>query len=153
MIATASDPDQEAALRALGAHHVVRSPDELEAPVFGVLDMVGGSFLVSAYAALQSGGTLVSIGQAAQTAIDFGVDGIRVARFGPGYDRTITRFYLFAAGATHDLAPDLTWLSGQVATGRLDPQVAWRGDWTRFGEAAGALLGRRLHGKAVLDIA
>ncbi|WP_024803361.1 hypothetical protein [Nocardia sp. BMG51109] len=80
------------------------------------------------------------------------MEGIRIARFGPGYDRTITRFFLLADGATHDLAPDLTWLSEQIATGRPDPQVAWRGEWTGLGEAAEVRLGRRLHGKAVLDV-
>ncbi|MFE2184047.1 hypothetical protein [Streptomyces sp. NPDC059455] len=33
-----------------------------------------------------------------------------------------------------------------------DPQITWRGGWDRAEEAVTALLDRRLHGKAVLDI-
>ncbi|MEU8105744.1 hypothetical protein AB0C18_18680 [Nonomuraea muscovyensis] len=51
------------------------------------------------------------------------------------------------------IGPDLTWLAQQVATGALDPQISWRGGWDKAGEAVSALLERRLHGKAVLDIA
>ncbi|WP_181958614.1 hypothetical protein [Nonomuraea diastatica] len=40
-----------------------------------------------------------------------------------------------------------------MAAGDLDPQIVWRGGWERAGEAAAALLKRRLHGKAVLDVA
>ncbi|MEU9792106.1 hypothetical protein AB0E27_16045 [Streptomyces sparsogenes] len=41
---------------------------------------------------------------------------------------------------------------GLPATGRLDPQIGWRGSWERAPEAVAALLGRRVRGKAVLDI-
>ncbi|MFD0278192.1 hypothetical protein ACFVHB_30380 [Kitasatospora sp. NPDC127111] len=50
------------------------------------------------------------------------------------------------------LGPDLGWLAGEVAAGRLDPQIAWRGGWDAAAEAVDALLGRKLHGKAVLDL-
>jgi hypothetical protein len=36
--------------------------------------------------------------------------------------------------------------------GELDPQVSWRGPWTRLTEALDAFRGRRVQGKAVLDI-
>ncbi|MDI3385788.1 hypothetical protein QIS99_06080 [Streptomyces sp. B-S-A8] len=39
-----------------------------------------------------------------------------------------------------------------MAEGELDPGVSWRGGRQRAEEAADALLGRRLHGKAVLDL-
>jgi NADPH:quinone reductase len=34
----------------------------------------------------------------------------------------------------------------------VDPQVSWRGSWDEAADAIGAMLGRLLHGKAVLDI-
>jgi hypothetical protein len=40
-----------------------------------------------------------------------------------------------------------------LAAGELDPQIGWRGSWERAGEAAAALLGRRVRGKAVLEVA
>ncbi|MGO4427045.1 zinc-binding dehydrogenase, partial [Streptomyces sp. MCAF7] len=48
--------------------------------------------------------------------------------------------------------PDLAYLVSLLAKGRLDPQIGWRGSWERAPEAVAALLGRRVRGKAVLDI-
>ncbi|HEV8650780.1 MAG TPA: alcohol dehydrogenase, partial [Actinomycetes bacterium] len=39
-----------------------------------------------------------------------------------------------------------------VAAGRLAVEVGWRGSWERAAEAAEALRGRRVRGKAVLDV-
>ncbi|MDF5754276.1 hypothetical protein [Spongiactinospora sp. TRM90649] len=47
---------------------------------------------------------------------------------------------------------DLTWLADRVADGALDPNITWRGGWDDVAEAVDALLGRRPHGKAVLDL-
>ncbi|WP_235854915.1 hypothetical protein [Nonomuraea aridisoli] len=68
---------------------------------------------------------------------------------GVGHDRSLVTFYLLDGS---DLVPDLTWLAARVAVGDLDPGIAWRGGWERADEAIAALLGRRLHGKAVLDV-
>ncbi|WP_330252714.1 hypothetical protein OG874_42810 [Nocardia sp. NBC_00565] len=43
-------------------------------------------------------------------------------------------------------------LANAVATQRLDTHIAWRGSWDKATEATTALLDRRLHGKAVLDL-
>ncbi|WP_072479770.1 hypothetical protein [Amycolatopsis australiensis] len=67
-----------------------------------------------------------------------------------GHDRTITTFFLLALG---DLAGDFGWLAARVASGALDPRISRRGDWTGLVEAAALIAGRRLHGKAVLDVA
>ncbi|MEV0282290.1 hypothetical protein AB0I22_38795 [Streptomyces sp. NPDC050610] len=69
---------------------------------------------------------------------------------GGRHDRSIRTFFLFGDPAT-DSSTDLAWLAGEVTEGRLDPGIRWRGPWTRHSEAVQALLGRRLHGKAVLD--
>jgi NADPH:quinone reductase len=39
-----------------------------------------------------------------------------------------------------------------VASGELDPQVGWRGPWTRFARAVDALRARQVRGKVVLDV-
>jgi NADPH:quinone reductase-like Zn-dependent oxidoreductase len=62
-----------------------------------------------------------------------------------------TTFFLFGDPAT-DFSADLAWLAAEVAAGRLDPGISRRGPWTGYDEAAQALLGHRLHGKAVLDV-
>jgi hypothetical protein len=47
---------------------------------------------------------------------------------------------------------DLPYLVSLLAAGKLDPQIGWRGQWDRAGEAAAALRGRRVRGKAVLEV-
>ena len=47
---------------------------------------------------------------------------------------------------------DLAYLLGLVAAGQLDPQIDWRGPWDKVDEAAAALLGRKVRGKAVLEV-
>ncbi|MFC7307533.1 zinc-binding dehydrogenase [Streptomyces monticola] len=148
VVATTGDPGARGdALRALGAHEVVGTPAAVTEPVHGVLDMVGGKQLVEAYEMLAGGGTLVAVGHAAGEPEHFphgtlyGDDG--------RHDRSIASFHLLGCTA---LAPDLTWLAGRIAAGELDPGISWRGSWQQAAEAADALLGRRLHGKAVLDL-
>ncbi|MGW5386405.1 zinc-binding dehydrogenase [Nocardia sp. NPDC003963] len=148
VVAATGDPAAHApGLRELGAAEVVTRPGALREPVDGVIDLVGGSQLVDAYEHLAEDGTLVAVGHAAgaDETFPFG------ALFGDNgrHNRSITSFFLLADTA---LGRDLTWLAGQVAAGILHPNIAWRGDWSRAGEATQALLSRRLHGKAVLEV-
>jgi len=46
----------------------------------------------------------------------------------------------------------LTALLRWLVEGKLKTEVKWRGDWNQFDQAVAALLDRRLHGKAVLDV-
>jgi NADPH:quinone reductase len=150
VIAVCPSPGQDAGLRALGAHQVVREPADVTSPVSGVLDMVGGPVMVAAFAALAPGGTLVSVGHTAGAAEVFGYGAMFAGRArGGAHDRSIVTFYLLADS---DFSEDLTWLAGRLADGALDPQITWRGDWRQVSGAAEALLGRHLHGKAVLDV-
>ena len=48
---------------------------------------------------------------------------------------------------------DLAALLGRIERAELDPQVRWRGLWTRLTEALDAVRGRRVQGEAVLDVA
>ncbi|WPB92866.1 zinc-binding dehydrogenase [Streptomyces malaysiensis] len=148
VIATTGDPEAHGDdLRALGAHEVITEPEELGEPVHGVVDMVGGPQLVAAYDKLAAHGTLVSVGHVTSQPETF--------PFGALYgnegrhNRSIVTFYLLDRP---DIGPDLSWLAQRVATGDLDPRITWRGGWDRAEEAVTALLNRRLHGKAVLDI-
>ncbi|MER8159521.1 zinc-binding dehydrogenase [Streptomyces sp. NPDC094472] len=148
VIASTGDPDAHGdGLRTLGAHQVVRDPAETDEPVHGVVDNVGGPQLVAAYDKLAAHGTLVSVGHVTGQPETF--------PFGALYgnegrhDRSIATFYLLDGA---DIGPDLGWLAERVAAGDLDPQITWRGGWDRAEEAVTALLDRRLHGKAVLDI-
>lgn len=126
----------------VGAAEVVGSLDGL-APVHGVLDNAGGPVLGAAFALLAPGGTALSIGAAAGPAstIDFEEERRR------GGGRRLEPFVVGGA-----LGADLGVLLGLVADGRLDVPIGWRGSWERADEAAAALLGRRVDGKAVLEI-
>ncbi|WP_236789855.1 zinc-binding dehydrogenase [Amycolatopsis sp. GM8] len=150
VVAISGNPARERGLKSLGAHEVYTDPAEVGRPVFAVLDNVGGRQLVDAFAALQAGGVLVSVGRSSEA------DAVLPPKALQGtdgrHDRSIRTFFLFADPTT-DFSADLTWLAAEVAAGRLDPGISWRGPWTRYDEAAQALLDRRLHGKAVLDVA
>ncbi|WP_020673240.1 zinc-binding dehydrogenase [Amycolatopsis nigrescens] len=150
VVAISGNPAQEAALRSLGADEVHADPSTVERPVFAVLDNVGGRQMVDAFAAVEAGGVLVSVGRSAGADAVFPPDAF-VPTEGR-HDRSIRTFFLFGDPAT-DFSADLTWLAAEVAAGRLDPGISRRGPWTGYSEAAEALLGRRLHGKAVLDVA
>ncbi|MCT2589423.1 zinc-binding dehydrogenase [Streptomyces sp. N2-109] len=150
VVASTGNPEAHSdALRTLGAHEVIvgPGPKALGTPVDGVVDLVGGSQLVDGYQMLAEHGTLVSVGHATDEREHFPAR----AFFGDqgGHDRTIASFYLAACTG---LTRDLTWLAERVAGGGLDPQISWRGSWDGAAEAAEALLGRHLHGKAVLEL-
>ncbi|KAB2344402.1 zinc-binding dehydrogenase [Actinomadura rudentiformis] len=148
VIATTGDPGAHGdSLRALGADQVVSDPAEVTGFVDGVVDMLGGDPLVAAHSRLAEGGTLVAVGHSTGEGETFPF-GALFADQGR-HDRSIVTFTLLAH---RELAPDLTWLAERVAAGDLSPQISWRGPWDKVAEAADALLGRRLHGKAVLDL-
>lgn len=149
VVAISGNPAQEQPLRALGAHEVHTDPTKVDRPVFAVLDNVGGQQLVDAFVTLQAGGTLVSVGRSSEANTVLSPEALTPTQ--GRHDRSIRTFFLFA-NPTTDFSADLTWLATEVAAGRLDPGITWRGPWTRYDEAAQALLDRRLHGKAVLDI-
>ncbi|GAA4091817.1 zinc-binding dehydrogenase [Actinomadura miaoliensis] len=148
VVASTGDPAAHGdGLRALGADEVVSGPHEVAERVYGVVDMVGGDQLVAAYERLSEGGTLIAVGHSTGGGENFPFG----ALFGNEgrHDRSIVSFYLLDEPG---LASDLAWLAARVAAGRLDPQISWRGSWDRAAEAVEALLGRRLHGKAILEI-
>lgn len=149
VVAVTGNPAQEDGLRALGATEVISTPKEVQQPVYGVLDNVGGSQLVEGYEALHSFGRLYSVGNTSKVESVFGL--VSLAPVGGLHGRRLENFYLLGEPAT-DFSADLTWLAAEVAAGRLEANVTWRGDWSRHAEATEALLGRRLHGKAVLEI-
>lgn len=130
-------------LRELGADEIVTRLDQVTSPVFGVLDNVGGPMLADALELVERGGALQSIGQASRepSTIDFE----RERRRASG-----RRIDIFVVGS--DFGADIAFLASLVARGELDPQIGWRGDWENAGEAAAALLERRVSGKAVLTV-
>jgi NADPH:quinone reductase-like Zn-dependent oxidoreductase len=144
VIASVGSPERGIGLAELGAAEVVVGLRDV-APVYGVLENVGGELLAQAYALLEPGGSVQSIGMASlePTSIDFERARLR----GGG---RIEAFNVFAHGGAfgRDLAALLEWM----VRGELDPQVGWRGPWTNIAEAVAAFRGRQVRGKAVLDV-
>jgi NADPH:quinone reductase-like Zn-dependent oxidoreductase len=143
VIASVGSSSRGDGLAQLGAAEVAVGLSEIREPVDGVLDNVGGQVLAGAVQITRPGGRVLSIGMASlqPTTIDFEqarlhAGGVSIEPFvvGPGF------------GA------DLPYLVSLLAAGRIDPQIGWRGPWDRAGEAAAALLGRRVRGKAVLEV-
>jgi NADPH:quinone reductase-like Zn-dependent oxidoreductase len=143
VVAAVGSPERGAGLAGLGADEVVVDLDGVTEPVSGAIDNVGGPVMAAAYALLEPGGLLLSVGMASlePTTIDFERERMRAGG---------TRIEAFVVGS--GFADDLSYLAGLLGRGRLDPQVGWRGPWDRVGEAADALLGRRVRGKAVLEV-
>ena len=143
VVASVGSLERGEGLAALGAAEVVVGVDEISEPVYGAIDNVGGQTLTDVYRLLQPGGCVQSVGMASlePTTIDFEQARLR------GGD---TRIEAFAIGPA--FGPDLALLVGLVAAGRLDAQVDWRGTWDKAADAAEALLGRRIRGKAVLEV-
>jgi NADPH:quinone reductase len=149
VVAAVGSPARAAGLAELGAAEVVAGGDGLaglaSGRLHGVIDNVGGPLLATAFRLTDDGGLVMSVGMASgePTTIDFeharnhnggaSIEAFTVARGGP-----------FGA--------DLAYLAGLAATGALDPQVGWRGPWDEVAEACDALLGRRVAGKAVLEV-
>ncbi|NUT35886.1 MAG: zinc-binding dehydrogenase [Hamadaea sp.] len=143
VIAVAGSPARAEGLAGLGAAQVVTDLAEVTEPVFGALDSVGGPTLVTAYGLLAEGGTVISLGGASGEPAVFPP----YATVGPG--RRIESYLgSVDAGSSRDLATLIRF----VAEGRLTPQIGWRGGWDRVAEAAEALYGRKVNGKAVLDV-
>lgn len=124
-----------------GAEEVVVGLDGVDQLVDVVLDNVGGPQLVEAWTLLAPGGNLQSIGWTSGEPAVFDP----YSTVGP--PKTLSSF--LNAG---EAGPDLATLVKFVADGSLCVEIGWRGTWDRIAEAVRALRGRRVSGKAVLDV-
>lgn len=142
VIAVVGSPARAAELTALGAEQVVTDPAQVEGSVDLVLDTVGGPQLVTAWGLLAPGGSVQCVGWSSGEPATF-----------PPYSTVGPAKSLSSFLITAPVGPDLAILVRLVEAGSLRVELAWRGPLARAGEAAQALLTRRIHGKAVLDLA
>jgi NADPH2:quinone reductase len=141
VIASVGSADRGLGLIELGADDVIVGLGGLDDPVDVVIENVGGEQLVDAFTMLAPGGNLQSVGWTSGKPAVFRP----YSTVGPA--RTLASFTLGP-----DIGDDLTTLLGLVADGLLKVEIGWRGSWERVGDAAEALLGRQVSGKAVLDV-
>ena len=126
-------------LHELGADEVVVGLEGVTAPLHVVLDNVGGPQLVAIWSLLGEGGVIQCIGRASQQDAAFpSLSGMK---------RTIEAF----TKGPHS-GEDIAYLLDLMRRGTLQVDIGWRGSWSRIGEAASALFGRQVAGKAVLDV-
>lgn len=132
----------------LGADHVVLALEPEGEPLDLILESVGGSSLAAALTRVSADGTVVSFGNSSKEQTSFDARGF-YRRGGP----TMRGYFV-----THELlegrlgGAQLAELVDLVLGGRLRAEVDLSVPWTEAATAVGALLERRVRGKAVLLI-
>src|SRR5262245_34852730 len=142
VIASVGSLERGDGLAQLGATEVVAGLAGVTQPVYGALDQVGGRTLADVYAVAEPGGCVPGGAMASPGPTSIDVEEARMRGGG--------RIEAFVVGA--GFGPDLSFLTGLVAAGQLDPQIGWRGPWEKAADAAAALLGRQVRGKAVVEV-
>ncbi len=144
VVAAVGSAPRAEGLQELGAAEVVVGLDAVTEPVFGVLDNVGGKLLAQAFGLVSDGGSVQSIGMASNepTTINFEAE----RRIG-----NRKRLEPFTVRAPFHA--DLSYLLTLLADCEIDPQIGLRDSWENIAGASQALLGRRVAGKAVLQVA
>ncbi|MEU4465365.1 zinc-binding dehydrogenase [Streptomyces sp. NPDC024017] len=142
VIASVGSAARAEGLAAAGADEVLIGLEGLRRPVDVVIDSVGGSQLVAAWQLLAPGGSVQSVGWTSGEPAVFPP----YATVGPA--KSLTSFVIEGEAGT-----DLAVLTELAAEGSLAVEIGWQGSWDRFDEAAEALRGRRISGKAVLEVA
>ncbi|GAA3430645.1 zinc-binding dehydrogenase [Kutzneria kofuensis] len=142
VIASVSGAARGAGLDKLGAAEVVVGVEGVEGPLHGVLDNAGGPNTATLFGLLAEGGSLQSIGAASGEPTVF-----------PPYSTVGPKRRLEAFMMGVGIGEELAYLVSLLAAGQLDVEIGYRGSWDRADDAIEALLGRKVVGKAVLDVA
>jgi NADPH2:quinone reductase len=146
--ASARRQDQAPALRALGAHEVLVGDEIPPSPKYDlVVESVGGRTLGTALAALERGGTCVTLGVSAAAEVTFDA-----REFFATGRATLYGFYIFSELGTEPASVGLQRLAGLVAAGQLVPHVSLERPLGEIGRVAHDLMNRRFPGKAVLTL-
>jgi NADPH:quinone reductase-like Zn-dependent oxidoreductase len=139
VIASVGSPARDEGLRELGAAEVAVGIEGVAAPLHFVLDNVGGPQLAAIWPLLSEHGVIQCIGTTSGQEASF--------RSLVGMRRSIEAFTKGPYAGE-----DIAYLLELFEAGRLRVDVGWRGSWSRIAEASEALFGRRVAGKAVLDV-
>lgn len=146
MVASVGDPTRAEGLSAIGAAEIVHGPEltGLTGTVTAIVDNVGGPLLAAGFSHLEPGGVAMAVGSSSEQPLVLDLETERRRAGG-------TRLEIMSRGAQS--AADLELLVGLLAAGRLDPHIGLRNSWDEVDDAVDALLGRRVAGKVVLDVA
>ncbi len=146
--ASARRAEQAPALRQLGVHDVVVGDQIPAAPKYDVIiESVGGRTLGTALAALERGGTCVTLGVSASAEVTFDTRTF----FATGRT-TLYGFYVFSELAAEPASVGLRRLADLVEAGQLAPHISVERPWAEIGQISQDLMARRYPGKAVLTL-
>ena len=142
VIAAVGSAERGVGLRELGADEVVVGLRGV-APVYGVLEHVGGEMLAEAFALLHDGGRVISVGAASgqPTTIDYEAQRMTMSK---------KRIEIFMM--EWPIGADLQYVADLAASSQLDAQIGHRDSWDAFDVAIDALLGRKVAGKVALTV-
>lgn len=125
----------------------VATEDAAEGPFDLILESVGGSSLTAAIGCVAPQGTIVVFGNSSGeptplNLYDFiGHEGAR-----------LQTFFSYRPAVLESIGEDLAVLVDQLASGVLQPELGFEGNWRELAEAVTALRERRYQGKAVLHV-
>jgi NADPH:quinone reductase-like Zn-dependent oxidoreductase len=136
-------------LAALGADEVLADLPETGEDFDVVLDGIGGPVLGVALQRVAPRGIVVSYASTVPEPVSYPTREL----FSRAPGARLYGLYIFAElDHTRSAAADLRRLAELVAAGSLDPQIDLTAPWAQAPEAIGALLDRRVAGKAVLTV-
>jgi NADPH:quinone reductase len=139
-------PERGEGLKELGADELITELTPEGDHFDLILESVGGASLAAALARVGWKGTVVAFGASSPDPTTFDITGF--------YNRGGATLY--GLRVFHELefhgsgVRDLTFLVGELAAGRLDPQIGVTGSLWEPDEALNALMDRKVPGKAVL---
>lgn len=142
VIAAVGSAERGAGLRALGAAEVVVGLEGV-APVYGVLEHVGGKTLADAFGLLADGGRVISVGAASgePTTIDFEAERM-----------TMLHKHIELFMTAWPVGIDLRYVIELAEKRQLSAQIGLRDSWHNLDAAIEALLGRKVAGKVALTV-
>jgi len=142
VVAAVGSPERGVGLRDLGADEVVVGLGGV-APVYGVLEHVGGTMLAEAFGLLEDGGRVISVGAASgePTTIDFEAERM-----------TMVRKHIEPFMTSWPVGSDLRYVVELAGSGQLSAQIGLRDSWRNLDAAIDALLGRTVAGKVALTV-
>lgn len=140
---------RSAGLRELGADEVLSELEPGGETFDVVLDAVGGPVLGVALQRVAPLGVVISFAATVPEPVSYPTREL----FSRAPGARLYGLYIFSElDHTRTASADLRRLADLIAAGRLDPQVDRVSPWTDAADAIGALLDRRVAGKAVLKI-
>jgi NADPH2:quinone reductase len=144
----AAGAERAEGLAEIGAAEVITDLAADGEPFDVILESVGGPTLAAALQRVTPYGTIVTFGNSSGRPTDFDV-----SAFYPSSGARLVALRVFDELARHGSGVrDLHLLAGELASGRLDPQIGLTSGWGDAAAAIEALLERRVRGKAVLTI-